>query len=391
MKICMVGYTKFESDGRLHRYAMSLLEKGHSVDVIGLGSPVSTEPIESYGVHVYRVYSRDFGESGPVSYLMQLMTFFFKSFFSVTKLQKKNRYDIIHFHNIPDFGIFCTLLARLMGAKVILDIHDLVPEFYRRKFKVGDRHWVIVILKQIERMSCHYADHVITVTDLWKDRLIERSVPKEKCSVIMNVPIETLFNKQPFNKHPRGNPFYLTYHGNLAEQTGVDLLIHAVHQLRSQIPEIQLLIIGSGHEAEDYKTLSSNLQMTDIVTFKNNVKVTEIADSVKHAHVAVDPKRQGVYAGETLSVKAMEYLAMGIPLIVARTEAALIYFPEKSVRFFEPDNVDSLAEAILDLYKNPEKRNELYRHADDFNSVYNWAKMKKVYLSILAELCQGRN
>ena len=339
------------------------------------------------GVRVFQILSRDFAESGPVSYLKNLLVFFFRSLRVMTRLQKKRKYHIIHFHNIPDFGIFCTFFAKMWGARIILDIHDLVPEFYMRKFQVSKRHWSIIFLKTIERLSCRYADHVITVTEIWRQRLISRSVTPRKCSVIMNLPMESIFSKQVFEEYRNNGPFHISYHGNLAEHTGVDLLIRAIALIHPKVPVLCLQIIGGGRNEDEYRRLAESLGIGSAVAFKKSLPVTDLTDAVRHAHIAVDPKRDGVYAGETLSVKAMEYLALGIPLIVARTTAAAYYFPENAVRFFKPDDAKSLAEAILDLYGDSQKRYQLHIHADDFNQKYSWQKAKQVYFSVLSDLC----
>jgi glycosyltransferase involved in cell wall biosynthesis len=387
MHICMVGYTNFINDARLQRYSLSLLEQGHQVDMVGVGESIGNEPIIQHGVRVYQILSRDFDESGPVSYLKNLLVFFLRSLKTITLLHKSRKYQIIHFHNIPDFGIFCTLFAKLSGAKIILDIHDLVPEFYMRKFQVSENHLSIRFLKILERLSCCYADHVITVTEIWRQRLIGRSVTSRKCSVIMNLPMESVFRKQPFTEYSNNGPFCISYHGNMAEHTGVDLLIRAVARIYTQIPRLSLQIIGGGRDESEYKHLAERLGIISSVDFRESLPVVELADAVKYAHVAVDPKRDGVYAGETLSVKAMEYLALGIPLIVARTKAAVTYFPENAVRFFRPNDVDSLAEAILDLYRNQDRRHQLHLQADTFNQRYSWQKAKQTYWSLLSDLC----
>jgi glycosyltransferase involved in cell wall biosynthesis len=386
MRVCMVGYTNFINDARLHRYSLSLLEQGHQVDMVGVGEPVQDEPVIQHGVRVFQILSRDFAESGPASYLKNLLVFFFRSFKKITSLHQLHKYQVIHFHNIPDFGIFCTLFAKLCGAKIILDIHDLVPEFYMRKFQVSENHLAIRFLKILERLSCCYADHVITVTEIWRQRLIGRSVPPRKCSVVMNLPVESVFSKQAFTEYRNGDPFFVSYHGNLAEHTGVDLLIRAAAQIYAQIPRLSMQIIGGGRMENEYKKLAEILGIGPAVDFKKSLPVVELADAVRHAHVAVDPKRDGVYAGETLSVKAMEYLALGIPLIVARTKAAVYYFPENAVRFFRPDDTDSLAEAILDLYRNQDLRRQLHFKADAFNQQYSWQKAKQTYWSVLSGL-----
>ena len=46
-------------------------------------------------------------------------------------------YDLIHVHSVPDFEVFAALWPKLRGSKIILDIHDIIPEFYASKFGIG--------------------------------------------------------------------------------------------------------------------------------------------------------------------------------------------------------------------------------------------------------------
>ena len=52
----------------------------------------------------------------------------------ITKKHFNDPYDLIHVHSVPDFEVFAVLIPKLLGAKIILDIHDIVPEFYASKF-----------------------------------------------------------------------------------------------------------------------------------------------------------------------------------------------------------------------------------------------------------------
>lgn len=115
----MISYSQYEDDSRIHRYARSLIKRGHQVDMIGLGSKEQPKKGVFDGVTLYRLQSRDFNETTPISYLWRLLVFFLKSSIYSTTLHIKNKYDVIHYHNIPDGGIFCTLVPKLLGAKVI--------------------------------------------------------------------------------------------------------------------------------------------------------------------------------------------------------------------------------------------------------------------------------
>lgn len=390
LKICMVSHSNYLYDGRIHRYSQSLIQHGHWVDMIGLGfkRDAGMETID--GVRVYRIHPRDFGESGPLSYLKNLIVFCLKSFFHVTRLHLINRYDVIHFHNIPDFGVFATWAAKCMGAKILLDIHDLVPEFYMRKFGVRDGHAVIRMLRVVEKLACRFADRVITVTDLWKTVLEQRSVDAGKCEVIMNCPLSDVFNPLPYTARKKEEPFHLSYHGNLAEQTGVDILIDAMHLLRNEAPGLTLQIIGEGRMETSLKAQAKRLGLEKRIAFLPVTPVMRLPERMHRVYAGVDPKRSGVYAGETLSVKSMEYLGMRIPLIVSRTQAADFYFRNDEVAFFKPGDASDLARTVLDLVLHEDKRKRLHEHAARFNERYNWNMMEKRYLRLIQSLVRKK-
>src|ERR1035437_7972695 len=136
MKACMLAYTFYETDNRVRRYAEALVKRGDQVDAIALareGQP-SFEVIQ--GVRVFRIQKRVIDETGPISYLIKLLAFFFRSAWFLTVRHLREPYDIIHVHSVPDFEVFATFIPRLLGARVILDIHDIVPEFYASKFNI---------------------------------------------------------------------------------------------------------------------------------------------------------------------------------------------------------------------------------------------------------------
>ena len=166
--------------------------------------------------------------------------------------------------------------------------------------------------------------------------------------------------------------------------------MRAIHLLKPKIPDIQFRIIGGGRDVEKIQSLIHDLKLEDHVKIVSYVPVEALPDLLKDAHIAVDPKRAGVYAGETLSVKSMEYLRLGIPLIASSTVAARHYFDTRFVYFIEPDNPASLADAILDLCSNPQKRKELSENADLFTQQYNWEKTKVAYYHILDTFVKRR-
>ena len=130
MNVCMIAYTFYEHDNRVRRYAESLAQFGHSVDVIALKSPKGDSFTTLKNVSVYKIQERELNEKGKLSYLFRTLKFFISSFMFVTRKHLKRPYEIIHVHSVPDFEIFAALVPKLMGAKIILDIHDIVRNFF---------------------------------------------------------------------------------------------------------------------------------------------------------------------------------------------------------------------------------------------------------------------
>ncbi len=172
------------------------------------------------------------------------------AFAKLAVLHSRYRFRTVQVHNLPDFLVFCALVPRLGGTPIILDLHDLTPELYAARAGVGMDHWLVRAVAWQERVSCRFADHVITVTDGWRDRLVQRGMSRDDVSVVMNVADSRLFRPDPALAPARnGEGFHLIYHGTFTHRYGVDLIIDAVDRVREDIPGIQLTLLGAGENA----------------------------------------------------------------------------------------------------------------------------------------------
>jgi len=385
MKICMISYSVYEYDNRVHRYGSSLVESGHEVDVLCLGREKTGEKIY-HDANIFQIQCRKMNEKSAISYLLKIIVFFIKVFFKLGVLHIKKRYDVIHFHNIPDFGIFTTIIPKLMGARIIFDIHDLVPEFYARKFNLPDTHLIVKSLKLIEKMACKYAHHVITVTDIWKKKLTDRSVPIDKCTVILNAPYPGLFDSSKKSGQVDNNNFTILYHGALNEHFGVDIAIKAIGLIKDEIPDNCFHIYGRGREEENLLILISKHNLEKKVIMHKPVPRDAIPNLIAQTTIGVVPKRSAQFADEALSSKLLEFAYMQKPVIVSRTKASTNYFNDKMVLFFEPEDEKGLAAGILKLYKQPELRKQLIENIDIFNQQHNWNEYFIRYIGVLKNL-----
>jgi glycosyltransferase involved in cell wall biosynthesis len=381
----MVAYTFYETDSRVRRYAEALVKRGDQVDAIVLRREGQGSFDIIRGVRVYRVQKRLIDETGPLSYLRKLLMFFLRSMWLLILRTLRMRYDIIHVHSVPDFQVFSTLIPRLMGSRVILDIHDIVPEFYASKFGVHERSLTFRLLLLMEKLSIAYSDHVIISNHLWRDKLIRRSLRSEKCTVIINYPDTSIFFRRPRTAAVNRN-FVLCYPGTLNRHQGVDLAIAAVALLREKVPNLRLLIIGDGPDREKLKFMVKQQNLEDYVSISGFVPIEQVAESMANVDLGVVPKRKDSFGNEAFSTKIMEFMAMGVPVLASKTCIDDHYFSDHLVQFFEPDNVCDLAAKIVQMMRDPDRRGRLRANAAKFIAHNTWDVRKQEYLDLVDSL-----
>ena len=390
MKICMLAYTFYETDTRVMMYAESIAARGDQVDVICVrreGNPCH-EVLKS--VNVFRIQKREVNEKSKWSYFMRIVGFFVISSIFLTKRFVKVGYDVIHVHSVPDFEVFAAIIPKIFGARIILDIHDLVPELYANKFKVSKGSLIYKALIMIERLSNGFADHVIIANHLWKKTLSDRSIRNGKCSVFLNYPNSSIFYER--KNVVKGGNIKMIYPGTLNRHQGVDIAVKAFKIIQDEVAEAEFHIYGEGPEKPMLQELVSKFGLDRRVLFKSFLSIDKIAKVMAESDIGIVPKRNDGFGGEAFSTKILEFMALGIPVIVSATKIDRYYFNDSVVMFFNPEDMKDLADKMLLLIKNREIRERLAENALYFASSYSWDKKKQEYFDLVDSLVRkGKN
>ena len=382
MKACMLAYTFYDADNRVRRYAEALARRGDQVDAIALareGQP-AFEIIQ--GVRVFRIQNRRIGERGPFSYLIKLLLFFVRSAWFITAQHLRDPYQLIHVHSVPDFEVFATLIPRLSGARVILDIHDIVPEFYASKFKVSEQSLAFRLLVLVERLSSRYANRVIISNHLWQQKLIGRSVEPAKSTALINYPDPSIFYPRKGRRRV-DNAFVLCYPGTLAWHQGLDVAIEAMSLLRHRAPNLRLVLVGDGPERETLRQMIADRKLEDIVSLTGLVPLEKVAEIMSTIDAGIVPKRTDSFGNEAFSTKIMEFMAMGVPVIASRTRVDEYYFSDDLIQFFTSGDAADLAEKIMVLVQDRPRRDSLREKASQFIAANHWDVRKYEYLQLV--------
>jgi glycosyltransferase involved in cell wall biosynthesis len=384
----MLAYTLYEFDARVRRYAETLAKRGDDVDVIALGQNHQPPTDIIQGVHLFRIQRRTYNEKARLSYLLKLLLFFLRSTLFLTKRQLQHRYDLIHVHSVPDFEVFAAWLPKLMGSRIILDIHDLVPEFYASKFNVTPRSMIFKLLAAIEWLSAAFADHVIVANDIWRKRLTERSTKESKCTAILNFPDRSVFFQR--GRKRNGRKFTMLYPGTLNYHQGVDVAIRAFALIKDAASDAEFHIYGRGPARDSLAALIAELRLEGRVFLKECVATPELATIMENSDLGVVPKRKTPFANEAFSTKILEFMAQGVPVLVSDTLVDRHYFNESLVKFFRGEEERDLADSMLLLFKDEELRHRLAENAGAYVDLNNWDVKKELYLGIVDSLTRNR-
>ncbi len=385
----MVAYTFYEYDNRVRRYAETLVKRGDTVDVFAL-QRVGQYKYELFnGVNVYRIQKRVFNEKKvKMAYLYRLIKFLIISSFFFTIKHLKNSYNLVHIHSVPDFEVFAAWIVKFTRSKIILDIHDLVPEFYLSKFNVRKESFFYKLLIFLEKASIAFSDHVIISNHLWKKTLISRSVVENKCTAILNYPDTSIFYVRP--KKKINKKFIILYPGTINRHQGLDIAVEAFSIIKDKMPDAEFHIFGEGPEKINIGNLIKKFGLKDRVSLMSSLPLDSIVDVMANSDLGIVPKRSDSFGNEAFSTKILEFMALGVPVLVSDTKIDKFYYNDDLVMFFRSGNVHDMAEKMLYLYNNQGNRDRLVKNSLEYIKQNVWDTRKNEYLYIVDSLTNNR-
>ena len=384
IRIAVLRHGFFPRDLRVYKEVRALAEAGCDITVVCLRKP-GEKPFEEDGrIHIYRLpvgRRRDSRARYMGQYALSVVLMGWR----ISQLALRHRFDVIQVNTLPDFLVFVALVPRLLGASVMLDLHEPTPELYETKYGDGASRFVRRAHVFIEKQAIRFAHHALTVNETIRQRFIDRGSPADKISVIRNVPAEDIFAPREDHKGP-GSHFLVITHGTLQPRYGQDILIRALVRLRESIPDIRLRIIGGGETEVGLRRLADDLKCSEAVEITGLVPIRKIREHLIQADVGVVPLIKSPFSELCQPNKLFEYIALKVPVVAARVPAIEESFDETCVWFFEPGDREELIRVIIELYQNPDKRRMMTERAYERYQHLRWNITKKEYLRTVERL-----
>ena len=389
-RLLMLLHDYYPEDVRVAKEARAAIAAGFEVAVVALrrDDQQGEEWIE--GARVIRLPIGHQRRATKLTLLREYLSFTALATVRAAVRSLCHRFDVVQVHNPPDFLIIASLVPRLLGAKVVFDVHDLSPDMFMMRFDNPAGGIIDRALVFVERLAAHASDAVLTVHEPYRQELGRHGVPVEKVSVVLNSLDEELVTTD--SGPPReADGFRIVYHGTITPHYGVELLVEAAARARGAIPGLRLELYGAGD------ALPAILERAQLLRLDSALTVTprllpqrDVLEAVKFASVGVIPNLPVRLNRFALPTKLFEYVALGIPAVVADLQTIRAHFSENEVWFFEPGNAVSLAAALERVAADPDAAAGRAAAARARYETYRWQRYADVYTGLLWRLAAQR-
>lgn len=348
-RVCVIRHGVFPQDARVRKEVIALHKRGFSVDVFCLKA-MSTQALKEQ-LDYAQVFRFPFKHlrSNVLTYIALYALSIVLFFLRVSFMFLKNRYAFVQVNTMPDILVFCALIPKLFGAKVLLDIHEPMPELWQTKF--GNKYRIIKkLIEAGQLVSIQFADQCFTVSDALRKRIGERGGKIDKIGVVRNVTDETFKKFYIENLERTPGKFNVFTHGLIEERYGHKLIIDAVRELHTDIPEIRFDFTGEGGYSDEVADYIKVTGTGEYITFHGYVSFEKLTTLLQNADIGIISMKRSPYSELVDTNKMYEYIEMGIPVIASQLPVVEETFTKEAIHFFTPDDSTSLKLAIRDLY-----------------------------------------
>ncbi|HEY9599739.1 MAG TPA: glycosyltransferase family 4 protein [Cyanophyceae cyanobacterium] len=384
--------------------AEGLVKRGHQVRVITSmpnypqrriyddyqGKFYLTE--EKEGVTIQRSYVWIRPKPGLIARILLDGSFVVTSFIQALKGWRP---DVI-LVTIPSLPVCvpAALLGYFYKCPVVVNLQDILPEaavhvgLIRNKFAIR-------VFEALEKFAYRTAHTISVITEEFADNLVGKGVPKDKITCIPNWANVNFIRPLPKEgnafraEHQLNDKFVVLYSGNIALTQDLKTVLKAA-KLLQHIPNIEFVIVGDPQALDELRQFATaeNLDNILLLPFQEREKLPEMLAA---ADVGLILQKRNVISFNMPS-KSLVLLASGRPIIASvplTGTAARVVQQSGGGVVVKPQNPKALANAILDLYQNPENATSLGQQGREYAvKNYSFQRVLNSYETLFTQVSQ---
>lgn len=388
-RVGMVVLSSYPADARPRRAIDAMLQQGMEIDLLCEADDGLTQNEQLGGLTVTRLPIRH-KRGGAIGYAIEYSSFILLATLIFAWRSLRKRYDLVYVHNMPDILVISALIPKLLGARVILDQHDPMPELMTTIFGVQSNSLPVRIICMLERWSIARVHRVITVNEVCRQIFSARSCKADKVAVVMNTPDENLFpfrSALSYQNAEETSPFVVMYHGSLIERNGLELAVDALALLSESGIPIELRVYGRSTPYLDrVMNKVRDLGIEKMVKHFGGRRLDQLAAEIQKCDIGVVPNQLNAFTAINTPTRILEYLALGKPVIAPSTRGVLDYFSSDALLYFKPGDAQDLAKQIQTAALHRQDLTAIAKRGQEVYAQHTWIEEKQVLLDTVAGL-----
>lgn len=267
--------------------------------------------------------------------------------------------DILHAHSPSLNGMAGLNAARQFGLPLVYEIRAFWEDAAvdHGSCKEGDLRYRMT--QNMETKVIRGASAVTTICEGLRKEIVGRGVSEDKVTVIPNAVNAEKFTlggeADPELQQQLGlqNSRVLGFIGSFYAYEGLPMLLQALPKIRQQHGDIKVLLVGGGPQDDTLKQLAQTLDIAEQVVFTGRVPHEQVSRYYDLVDILVYPRLSMRLTELVTPLKPLEAMAQG-RLFAASDVGGHHELIKDGVtgRLFKADDVDSLAETVIDLLDN---------------------------------------
>lgn len=324
-------------------------------------------------------------------FLKRTFNYVFYMFMAMCVSPFLSRADVV-ISTSPQFfnGLAGYFVSRIKRAPWLLEVRDLWPESILAVGAIKNK-WVIGALERLERFVYRKADHIVPVTEAFKQHIIKNGGLENQITVIRNGVDLTQFQlSEPdielAKRWEVEGKFVASYVGTHGMAHGLDTILDAAEILKDN-DLIVFLMVGDGAEkerlvAEKERRCLSNVIMQAQQPKAMMPKIWMLTD------VSLVLLRKLDLFKTVIPSKIFESMAMNKPIILGvEGEVQDIIEESKAGLCIEPESAEQLASCLLELVEDQKKYNELKDQGRNYVAKYfDRRQLAGHYLELISKM-----
>ena len=380
-------------DNRLRKQVDELLAAGYHVSVVTRRHDDNAPWRDRPGLDLVEYTAPVDGDS-TVSHLREYVVSLARQVPALARLHLRHRIDVLQICQPPDLYFPAAKVARWLGVRVLVDQRDLMPETLAQRYDAPPAK-PIAVLHWLERRTQANADATVTVNGYLRDRLVGAGGDPGRVTIVANGPVLARVDRAASDpslpsveslRHGFGH--VVTWAGKMGRQDRVDQVLHVADRVVNGLgrSDVGFMLLGDGECLEELRETVTTLGLESHVWFPGWLPEVELYRHLGAADLGIDTSLQP----EVTPVKALEYLAVGLPL-VAYDVAETRRLAHGAGVLVEPDDADALAKAVVSLLDDATERTRLGDVGRDrVRRELAWERQSEAYLGVIASLVARR-